>query len=86
MLLHQIKRFFLKCCKSYGLKVAKRKKLSKDQTRRITANHQKRLKQAKQQTDTDILQWQDDNLGAQQHARVVSRFGQHADVETNEGE
>jgi ribosome biogenesis GTPase len=66
--------------------VAKRKKLSKGQSRRISANHQKRLKQAKGNQQADEQTWQSDNLGPQQAARVISRFGQHADVETADGD
>ena len=66
--------------------MAKRKKLSKGQSRRINANHQKRLKQAKGNQQAEEQSWQSDNLGPQQNARVISRFGQHADIETADGE
>ncbi|OHU86161.1 MULTISPECIES: small ribosomal subunit biogenesis GTPase RsgA [Pseudoalteromonas] len=67
--------------------MAKHKKLSKGQSRRISANHQKRLHKAKQQkTDTTETTWQADNLGPSEHAVVISRFGQHADIETSRGE
>lgn len=66
--------------------MAKRKKLSKGQSRRISANHQKRLKQAKGKDQIQEHAWQSDNLGPQQNARVISRFGQHADIETDDGE
>ena len=65
--------------------MAKRKKLSKGQSRRISANHQKRLKQAKNKQPEE-QQWQSDNLAQQESALVISRFGQHADIETAEGE
>ncbi|MBQ4832947.1 small ribosomal subunit biogenesis GTPase RsgA [Pseudoalteromonas sp. MMG010] len=67
--------------------MAKQKKLSKGQSRRIKANHQKRLKNADSQTvKISDQQWQNDNLGATQSAIVISRFGQHADVETENGD
>ncbi|KAF7787471.1 ribosome biogenesis GTPase [Pseudoalteromonas rubra] len=65
--------------------MAKRKKLSKGQSRRISANHQKRLHKAKQQSDTQVS-WQTDNLGPTEPAVVISRFGQHADVECENGD
>jgi ribosome biogenesis GTPase len=55
--------------------VAKRKKLTKVQKRRVSANQKKRL----QQSDADI---QIEGLGAQLQGVVVSRFGQHADIES----
>ncbi|TMP44072.1 ribosome biogenesis GTPase RsgA [Pseudoalteromonas citrea] len=67
--------------------MAKQKKLSKGQSRRISANHQKRLHKAKQQkADTTDTTWQADNLGPTESAVVLSRFGQHADIETHNGE
>lgn len=67
--------------------MAKQKKLSKGQSRRISANHQKRLHKAKQQkADKMDTAWQSDNLGPAEYAVVLSRFGQHADIETNAGE
>tara|TARA_B100001063_G_scaffold191987_1_gene183094 strand:+ start:929 stop:1987 length:1059 start_codon:yes stop_codon:yes gene_type:complete len=67
--------------------VAKQKKLSKGQSRRIKANHQKRLSNAdkKQQKGAAVL-WQNDNLGPAENAVVISRFGQHADIEIESGE
>ncbi|KZN31567.1 GTPase RsgA [Pseudoalteromonas luteoviolacea CPMOR-2] len=65
--------------------MAKRKKLSHGQSRRIKANHQKRLAKAKHNESAE-LQWQSDNLGPTENATVVSRFGQHADVEAQDGE
>lgn len=67
--------------------MAKQKKLSKGQSRRISANHQKRLRKAKQQhSEQQDTQWQTDNLGPTENAVVISRFGQHADIETSDGE
>ena len=67
--------------------MAKQKKLSKGQSRRISANHQKRLRKAKQQHgEQQDTQWQTDNLGPTEKAVVISRFGQHADIETTDGE
>ena len=67
--------------------MAKQKKLSKGQSRRISANHQKRLRKAKQQHgEQQDTQWQTDNLGPTENAVVISRFGQHADIETTDGE
>ena len=67
--------------------MAKQKKLSKGQSRRISANHQKRLRKAKQQhNEQQDTQWQTDNLGSTKKAVVISRFGQHADIETTDGE
>jgi ribosome biogenesis GTPase len=64
--------------------VTKRKKLSKGQSRRISENQQKRLRKAKE--GHSVQEWQDDNLGPQEAGLIISRFGQHADVETTEGE
>ena len=67
--------------------MAKQKKLSKGQSRRISANHQKRLRKAKQQhNEQQDTQWQTDNLGPTEKAVVISRFGQHADIETTDCE
>ncbi|BBN82986.1 putative ribosome biogenesis GTPase RsgA [Pseudoalteromonas sp. A25] len=67
--------------------MAKKKKLSKGQSRRISANHQKRLHKAKQQeANQQETAWQSDNLGAIEPAVVISRFGQHADIETSQGD
>ncbi|CAM4174977.1 small ribosomal subunit biogenesis GTPase RsgA [Pseudoalteromonas ostreae] len=67
--------------------MAKQKKLSKGQSRRIKANHQKRLSNADHaSTKGTSEQWQADNLGAAENAVVISRFGQHADIETDNGD
>lgn len=65
-----------------------KKKLTKGQQRRIKANHDKKLRT---KVDSSVganvgkVQWQDDDLGATQYGTVISRFGQHADVESNDG-
>ncbi|ARZ02523.1 ribosome biogenesis GTPase RsgA [Yersinia ruckeri] len=54
-------------------------KLSKGQQRRVQANHQRRLR-------TDRKPELDDSqLGDAQEGIVISRFGQHADVEATDG-
>lgn len=58
-----------------------KKKLTKGQQRRIKSNHDKKLR-----TSSEKVQWQDDELGDIQNGTVISRFGQHADVESDEGE
>ncbi len=45
----------------------------------------KRTKQKKLQSKEQIS-WQDSDLGEAQHGVVISRFGQHADVESEAGE
>lgn len=61
-----------------------KKKLTKGQQRRIKANHDKKLR-SKVSSNTSQVQWQDDDLGASQNGTVISRFGQHADVESEDG-
>ncbi|AWK13466.1 small ribosomal subunit biogenesis GTPase RsgA [Candidatus Fukatsuia symbiotica] len=53
-------------------------KLSKGQQRRVQANHQRRLR-------TDNLSPDDSSFGEAQQGIVISRFGQHADVEASDG-
>ncbi len=61
--------------------MAKKTKLNKTQSRRVNDNHKKRLqKQAKPDTD-----WSQDSLGPQESGTVISRYGQHADVEDSNG-
>lgn len=60
--------------------MAKKGKLTKGQQRRVRANHAKRLQ--KSSADT---QWPDEQLGGPELGRIVSRFGQHADVIDEEG-
>ncbi|GAA5191549.1 small ribosomal subunit biogenesis GTPase RsgA [Ferrimonas gelatinilytica] len=57
-----------------------KKKLTKGQMRRVRANRDKRL------TKRNEPQWDNDALGPQCAGRIVSRFGQHADVESSDGE
>jgi len=61
--------------------VAKSKKLTKGQVRRIKANQAKKIR-----NKSDSVQWQDSELGDAQEGVVISRFGQHADVESPTGE
>ncbi|GLX78160.1 putative ribosome biogenesis GTPase RsgA [Thalassotalea insulae] len=60
--------------------MAKAKKLTKGQVRRIKANQAKKLK-----NKAEKIHWQDDELGEAQPGTVISRFGQHADVEADNG-
>lgn len=60
--------------------MAKAKKLTKGQQRRINANQNRKLSKK-----NDKVSWQDDELGEAQSGLVISRFGQHADVECNDG-
>jgi ribosome biogenesis GTPase len=66
--------------------VGKAKKLTKGQQRRIKANHDKRLtnnNRGKKADDSDL--WQAGDLSETQEGTVISRFGQHADVESTDG-
>lgn len=60
--------------------MAKAKKLTKGQQRRIKANQAKKIRQK-----TESVHWQDDELGSAQPGLVISRFGQHADIEDQQG-
>ena len=64
--------------------MAKQKKLSKSQSRRIRANHSKRLKKAQLTQTEDELQ--SGLLGPQSFGQVITRYGQHADIENSDGE
>ncbi|TVO34525.1 small ribosomal subunit biogenesis GTPase RsgA [Vibrio algivorus] len=55
--------------------MAKKKKLTKGQVRRVRTNQKKRL------TQEDSIQWDENMLGGMQKGLVISRFGQHADIE-----
>lgn len=67
--------------------VAKKTKLSKGQARRIQANHQKRRSRAKEALDNqETITFEDDDLGEIELGTVLSRFGQHADIESKDGE
>ncbi|MEI9534550.1 small ribosomal subunit biogenesis GTPase RsgA [Moellerella wisconsensis] len=56
-----------------------KQKLSKSQQRRVQANHQRRLKKPKN------IEIDDNQLGEAQEGLVISRFGQHADIEAEDG-
>jgi len=55
-------------------------KLSKGQQRRVKANHQRRLTKTVETHDTDDSQFDEGREGT-----VISRFGQHADIESSDG-
>ncbi|WP_286267913.1 small ribosomal subunit biogenesis GTPase RsgA [Thalassotalea atypica] len=61
--------------------MAKKRKLTKGQTRRIQANQDKKLNRK-----NDTVNWQDEELGEPQTGVVISRFGQHADIESQSGD
>lgn len=56
--------------------MAKKKKLTKGQVRRVRSNQQKRLKKQE-----ESIQWDENMLGASKQGLVITRFGQHADIE-----
>ena len=58
--------------------MTKRKKLNQGQTRRVSDNHNRRLRR----NAADTIE--DSQLGPQQDGLVISRFGQHADIEDSE--
>ncbi|MGJ8693223.1 MAG: small ribosomal subunit biogenesis GTPase RsgA [Thalassotalea sp.] len=60
--------------------MAKTKKLTKGQVRRIKANQTNKINNKTQ------INWQDSELGDALEGVVISRFGQHADVENTDGE
>ncbi len=62
--------------------MSKKKPLSKGQLRRMKVNHQKRLQRNKQAPAAEI---ESEKLGPEQPGRVVSRFGQHVDIEIADG-
>lgn len=62
--------------------MSKKKPLSQGQLRRMRANQTKRLKR---NDDNDAPELQDNLLGPEQSGIVISRFGQHADIETRDG-
>jgi len=59
--------------------VTKKKRLSKNQVRRVQSNHNKRLQK------NENKQWDEFELGPQLQGIVISRFGQHADIEDENG-
>ena len=63
--------------------MSKKKPLSRGQLRRMQSNHQKKLHRSQQnKPESDI---QDSALGPEQAGKVISRFGQHADIEIQTG-
>lgn len=62
--------------------MAKTKKLTKGQLRRIKANQSKKLNQ---KASKDKVSFTDEQLGEPQSGVIISRFGQHADVEADDG-
>ena len=60
--------------------MGKKKKLTKGQLRRVKANQAKRLDK-----ESAELEINSDALGPRESGRVMSRYGQHADVIDNEG-
>nr|WP_219606736.1 small ribosomal subunit biogenesis GTPase RsgA [Pectobacterium sp. CFBP8739] len=54
--------------------------MSKGQQRRVSANHQRRLKKTESK-----VEWEDSQLGDAQEGIIISRFGMHADVEAADG-
>ncbi|PSV18432.1 ribosome biogenesis GTPase RsgA [Photobacterium leiognathi subsp. mandapamensis] len=59
--------------------MAKKKKLTKGQSRRVRSNQNKRLNR-----DKDEVQWDEALLESAREGLVITRFGQHADVEDPE--
>ncbi|WP_413700429.1 small ribosomal subunit biogenesis GTPase RsgA [Psychromonas sp. KJ10-10] len=59
--------------------MAKKKKLSKNQVRRVQSNQNKRLNKK------ESKEWDESELGPQLQGVVISRFGQHADIEDENG-
>ncbi|KMV29631.1 small ribosomal subunit biogenesis GTPase RsgA [Photobacterium swingsii] len=59
--------------------MAKKKKLTKGQSRRVRSNQDKRLKREK-----NDVQWDEALLESAREGLVITRFGQHADVEDPE--
>lgn len=57
-------------------------KLNKGQQRRVRQNMEKRL--ARRQTE-EAIEWSSDQLGQMENGTVISRFGQHADIEADDG-
>ena len=55
--------------------MAKKKKLTKGQVRRVRSNQKRKLKQE------ESVQWDESMLGGAKAGLVITRFGQHADIE-----
>jgi len=58
--------------------VAKKKKLTKGQVRRVRSNQKRKL------TKEESIQWDESMLGNTKSGLVITRFGQHADIEDRE--
>ena len=58
--------------------MAKKKKLTKGQVRRVRGNQKKKLKQE------ELVQWDEHMLGSAKTGLVITRFGQHADIEDSD--
>lgn len=63
--------------------MAKQKKLTKGQIRRVRSNQDKRLSSSRKKSRN--VEWTDNQLGEQEQGLVISRYGQHADIEDSEG-
>lgn len=64
--------------------MTKKKKLTKGQQRRVSTNRKKRL--SGDDNAQKKVQFQDEQLGGQEDGLIISRYGQHADVESTDGE
>ncbi|RTR35039.1 small ribosomal subunit biogenesis GTPase RsgA [Shewanella atlantica] len=64
--------------------MSKKKPLSQGQRRRMRANQEKRLQ--RKDSGSNAPELQDSSLGPEQLGTVISRFGQHADIETESGQ
>ncbi|WP_260261299.1 small ribosomal subunit biogenesis GTPase RsgA [Vibrio intestinalis] len=58
--------------------MAKKKKLTKGQVRRVRSNQKRKL------TKDESIQWDESMLGSAKKGLVITRFGQHADIEDTE--
>ncbi len=58
--------------------MAKKKKLTKGQVRRVRSNQKRKL------TKEESVQWDESMLGGSKSGLVITRFGQHADIEDSE--
>ena len=58
--------------------MAKKKKLTKGQVRRVRSNQKRKL------TKEENIQWDESMLGGSKSGLVITRFGQHADIEDYE--
>ncbi|NAW58398.1 MULTISPECIES: small ribosomal subunit biogenesis GTPase RsgA [unclassified Vibrio] len=58
--------------------MAKKKKLTKGQVRRVRSNQKRKL------TQEETVQWDETMLGGSKTGLVITRFGQHADIEDTE--